>query len=84
MTKLKIDKSFVQTSGQAASSEKILAAAIGLGKALGVTCCAEGVEDTTILAKLKGLHCELAQGYLFGAPLPGLVLPASPTLKAVG
>lgn len=84
LTKLKIDKSFVQTSGQAASSEKILAAAIGLGKALGVTCCAEGVEDTTILAKLKGLHCELAQGYLFGAPLPGLVLPASPTLKAVG
>lgn len=74
LTKLKIDKSFIQSSSHSASSEKIVAAAIGLSKALGIKCCAEGVENARTLRQLRVLECDLAQGYLFGKPdaaLPG-------------
>jgi len=68
LTKLKIDKSFVQSAARSASSEKIVSAAIGLSKALGILCCAEGVEDVETLARLEKLDCDLVQGFLFGKP----------------
>ena len=84
LTKLKIDKSFVQSSTWSPSAEKIVAAAIGLSNALGVKCCAEGVESVPILSKLRELKCETAQGYLFGEPSPSLKAPVSIGLKAIG
>jgi diguanylate cyclase (GGDEF)-like protein len=68
LTKLKIDKSFVQSAAHSASSEKIVSAAIGLSKALGILCCAEGVEDAETLARLRKMDCDLVQGFLFGRP----------------
>lgn len=68
LTKLKIDKSFVQSAAHSASSEKIVSAAIGLSKALGIQCCAEGVEDLATLARLREMDCDLVQGFLFGRP----------------
>ena len=35
---------------------------------------AEGVERTAEAAKLKALGCHLAQGYLYGSPLPASAL----------
>lgn len=84
LTKLKIDKSFVQSSMRCQSAEKIVAAAIGLSRALGVKCCAEGVESLTTLSKLRELECQTAQGYLFGRPSSSLDVPSRLGLHAVG
>ena len=84
LTKLKIDKSFVQSSSHSASSEKIVAAAIGLSKALGIQCCAEGVETAQTLRQLRALECELAQGYLFGEPSTALKDVRGGYFKAAG
>lgn len=80
LTKLKIDKSFVQSAAHSASSEKIVSAAIGLSKALGILCCAEGVEDIETLARLKRMDCDLVQGYLFGRPVLSLDNVGKPSL----
>jgi diguanylate cyclase (GGDEF)-like protein len=84
LTKLKIDKSFIQSSSHSASSEKIVAAAIGLSKALGFQCCAEGVETAQTLHRLRELECDLAQGYLFGAPSTALKDVLGGHVKAAG
>ena len=32
---------------------------------------AEGVEDSAVLDFIRGIGCDLAQGYRIGRPLPG-------------
>ncbi|GAC1602749.1 MAG: hypothetical protein NVS3B21_31020 [Acidimicrobiales bacterium] len=65
---LKIDKSFVQ--GDAAADRTIVSAIVALGHSLGMSIVAEGVETGAQLAHLESLHCDRAQGYLFGRPMP--------------
>ncbi len=67
---LKIDRSFVDQVDQSSESVAIVRAIIGLGNALGLSVIAEGVERTAVAAKLRSLGCHLAQGYLYGRPLP--------------
>ena len=43
---------------------------IGLGKALGLTIVAEGVEHETEAEWLRAKGCDLAQGFVFARPLP--------------
>jgi len=45
------------------------AAIVALGRALGMTIIAEGIEEPGQLAKLRELGCHLGQGYLFSRPL---------------
>ena len=45
------------------------AAIVALGRALGVTIVAEGIEELGQLERLRDLGCELGQGYLFAQPL---------------
>ncbi len=66
---LKIDKSFVSSSGDE-KDEAILRASIDLAHKLGLTVVAEGVEDDETLARLAALGCEHAQGYGIGKPMP--------------
>ena len=40
-----------------------------LGHALGLTVLAEGVETDSQAARLRGLGCDGAQGFLFSRPL---------------
>ena len=68
LSKLKIDQSFVQSAANSPAAQKIVSAAVGLSKALNITCCAEGVEDASQLAYLRDIGCDYAQGYLFGRP----------------
>jgi diguanylate cyclase (GGDEF)-like protein len=65
---LKIAQEFI---GQTDSPDEwpFAAAIVALGRALGMTIIAEGVEEPGQLAHLRGLGCELAQGYLFAPPL---------------
>lgn len=64
---LKIDKSFVEklASGDGAKIGKSIAS---LGKELGLTVIAEGVETKEMADAARAAGCMLAQGYAFGAP----------------
>ena len=43
---------------------------IMLGKMLGMSIVAEGVETQEIYDKLKEMECEVAQGYFLSRPIP--------------
>ena len=68
--KLKIDKSFVDTLGQRADDATIVHAIISLGRALGMSVIAEGVETTEQHRFLRAAGCHEFQGYLFAKPVP--------------
>ena len=68
--KIKIDRSFVCTLHERPDSAKIVQAVIGLSRSLGVQTVAEGVETECDATALRQLGCGLAQGYLFGRPMP--------------
>ncbi len=66
--KIKIDRSFVATMHSHPSSSSIVKATIGLGKSLGLTIVAEGVETDRQLSKLRRWGCDQVQGFLIGKP----------------
>jgi len=73
---LKIDKSFV-SSAAPGSDEAILARAIvSLGRELGLTVVAEGVETREQWRFLADAGCHEFQGYLFSRPLPAALAGA--------
>jgi EAL domain-containing protein (putative c-di-GMP-specific phosphodiesterase class I) len=67
---LKIDKSFIDDLAISHISEAIVAAIISLGKSVGLTVLAEGVEKAEQLDLLKKYDCDFMQGYFFSKPLP--------------
>ncbi|MGY2052054.1 bifunctional diguanylate cyclase/phosphodiesterase [Methylobacterium sp. JK268] len=69
--KIKIDQSFVRSLAAEAGSVAIVRAVIGLGRALGMSVLAEGVETPEQLAILRQEGCDEVQGYLFSRPRPG-------------
>lgn len=74
--RIKIDRSFVRTLHERQESAKIVDAVIGLSRSLGVQTVAEGVETELDARALLQLGCGLAQGYLFGRPVPAHQLMA--------
>jgi diguanylate cyclase (GGDEF)-like protein/PAS domain S-box-containing protein len=71
---LKIDRSFVAGIEHDAKDAAIAANLVSLAHALGSLAIAEGVETPGQLAYLRGLGCDLAQGFLFSRPLPAAAL----------
>lgn len=67
---LKIDRLFTRHLGAAREHREIVKAIITLAHSLGMTVVAEGVETTEQANELRALHCEYAQGWLFGRALP--------------
>ncbi len=67
---LKIDASFAKDLSTKVGDRTLIAAIIGLGKALGQTVIAEGIETEAQLGVLRELGCEEGQGFLFCRPLP--------------
>jgi diguanylate cyclase (GGDEF)-like protein/PAS domain S-box-containing protein len=67
---IKVDRSFVQGVDQEAKDAAITANLVTLAHALGVVAIAEGIESSSQLASLRGLGCDLAQGFLFAHPVP--------------
>jgi diguanylate cyclase (GGDEF)-like protein len=69
--RLKIDKSFVQNTEDAA----IVKAVITLGSSMGMKVVAEGVEDQEQLDALADYGCDQIQGYHFSRPMPAAMVP---------
>lgn len=65
---LKIDKAFVSKIGNS-KDEAIVNAIIAMGKAMGMSLIAEGVETEAQIEYLKNQGCDLFQGYYFSKPL---------------
>jgi diguanylate cyclase (GGDEF)-like protein len=68
--KIKIDRSFVQHLGHAVDSTAIISAVLMLGRAMGLTVTAEGVETQEQHHFLEAAGCNSMQGFLFSKPLP--------------
>jgi diguanylate cyclase (GGDEF)-like protein/PAS domain S-box-containing protein len=66
--RIKIDKSFVRDIGAEANADAIVKAIIALGRSLGKSVTAEGVETEPQLAFLRRHTCDEVQGYLLGRP----------------
>jgi diguanylate cyclase (GGDEF)-like protein len=68
---LKVDKSFVRNLADDQRDRELTKAMIDVASALGLEgVVAEGVETAEQAKLLAGLGCSLAQGYLFGRPVP--------------
>jgi len=68
---LKIDKSFIDRINDGGAGAAMVRSVIELGRALGLTSIAEGVEGRDQLAALDELGCDSAQGFLMAEPLAG-------------
>ena len=64
---LKMDRSFCHSLLSDTAGRKIIAAILHLGRDLGLSVVAEGVEQPSQYDLLKAMGCDLGQGYLFGA-----------------
>jgi diguanylate cyclase (GGDEF)-like protein len=66
---IKIDRSFVRDLPHDTEDRAIAQAIIGMGKALGMTVVAEGVETDEQEAFLRDNACDEMQGFLFSKPI---------------
>jgi EAL domain-containing protein (putative c-di-GMP-specific phosphodiesterase class I) len=73
---IKIDRSFVRDLAENSQDRAIATAIISMGKALGLTVVAEGVETTEQDAFLRSHSCDELQGFLFSKPVPADDIPA--------
>ena len=68
--KIKIDRSFTQNMTKRAECAAIVSSVLALGRGLGITTTAEGVETEEQFALLRAAGVHTVQGYLFGRPCP--------------
>jgi EAL domain-containing protein (putative c-di-GMP-specific phosphodiesterase class I) len=68
--KIKIDRSFISDLSGKRDGEAIIRAIAGLGKSLGMTTVAEGVETADQMARIRAEGCTDVQGYLISKPVP--------------
>ncbi|NIK49834.1 putative bifunctional diguanylate cyclase/phosphodiesterase [Variibacter gotjawalensis] len=69
-SKIKLDRSFTHGLDREPAAKAILHAVLALGKSLGITVLAEGVETLAQLDILRHEGCDEVQGYLLGRPEP--------------
>jgi diguanylate cyclase (GGDEF)-like protein len=67
---LKIDRAFIMEMEQGEQGVTIVGSIISLAHALRLVVIAEGVETDAQASILRGLKCDLMQGYLFSRPVP--------------
>lgn len=66
---LKVDRSLVESIVEDDDAAAVLRSIFSLGKTLGVTVVASGVESEAVLAKLPALGCDRAQGFCLSRPV---------------
>ena len=90
ISKLKIDRSFIRHLCADKKAAEITRSIVDLGRKLGVSVVAEGVEEQGQLNILKDWDCDQVQGFLFSKPVNRetvtdiLSMNHAPVKKAVG
>jgi EAL domain-containing protein (putative c-di-GMP-specific phosphodiesterase class I) len=74
-SRIKIAQTFVAEITHSAGSAAITRATISLGRELGLSVIAEGVETADQVALLTKWGCHEAQGYLYAKPMPAEKIP---------
>ena len=72
LTRLKIDRSFVQGMESSELDKAVVESILLLGRRLGVAVTAEGIETEAQQAALRAQGCLEGQGYLFGRPMSAM------------
>jgi diguanylate cyclase (GGDEF)-like protein/PAS domain S-box-containing protein len=67
---VKVDRSFVRGMAADSTDRELVAAVVGMGRALKLIVVAEGIETPEQADALRELGCEIGQGFLFAKPLP--------------
>ncbi|MDP8978028.1 MAG: EAL domain-containing protein [Actinomycetota bacterium] len=67
---LKVDKSFVTRLADDEEDAVIVQSTIDLARNLGLSVCAEGVENAAVWDRLAELGCDVAQGFFIARPMP--------------
>ncbi|MBY2479137.1 bifunctional diguanylate cyclase/phosphodiesterase [Clostridioides difficile] len=67
---LKLDQKFIMETYNSNRSKIIVTKVIEMAKELGMKVVSEGVETEEQFELLKEVKCDMAQGYLFGKPMP--------------
>ncbi|AFL73327.1 EAL domain-containing protein [Thiocystis violascens] len=67
---LKLDRGFVRGASERPAVRAILSASVEMARKLGLTTVAEGVETQADLDLVRGLGCDLVQGWLIAKPMP--------------
>jgi diguanylate cyclase len=67
--KIKIDRSFLESMEMTGESAIIVQSIVALGRSLGLTVTAEGIETVEQARFLEALGCDELQGFLFSGPL---------------
>lgn len=65
---LKIDRAFIDGMIELPGQRTLVEATIAMGKALGLTVVAEGVETPDQARMLRDLGCDIGQGFLYSLP----------------
>jgi diguanylate cyclase (GGDEF)-like protein/PAS domain S-box-containing protein len=68
--KLKIDRSFIRDLMTDSTDAQLVNTMVAMGRSLGISVLAEGVETEEQMRHLRHIGCEAAQGYFFGQPAP--------------
>jgi diguanylate cyclase (GGDEF)-like protein/PAS domain S-box-containing protein len=71
---IKIDRSFVTPLDDPDQGSGLAAAIVEIGRALGMSTIAEGIETERQLDRLHTMGCPLGQGYLLGRPLDSMAM----------
>ncbi len=78
---LKIDRSFIDAMTDSARDRRVVAVICSLGHELGMKTIAEGIETEMQLEMLRGMHCDLAQGFHLMRPSSPEVITEQLALK---
>ncbi len=70
-SEIKVDKSFVTAANRSMEARTVVKSIVDLARSLGLKSAAEGVEDNQTLDLLRGLGCDLAQGFAIAPPMDG-------------
>lgn len=67
---LKIDKEFLDETTDSERSRSIIKKVVEMAKELKMKVICEGVETEEQATFLRGISCDMAQGYLYAKPMP--------------
>jgi diguanylate cyclase (GGDEF)-like protein/PAS domain S-box-containing protein len=75
-TRFKIDRQFLDELTTSRSQQQLVGSLIDIGRSLGIKVVAEGVETYEQADILRGLGCDMLQGFALARPMPALALEA--------